>query len=193
MTKLIVGLGNPGEKFKGTRHNLGFELVDEHRRKTNGEEWKFEKKFNSEFCILNSEVILLKPQTFMNLSGSAVARFVNFYKIDPEDILIIHDDLDLPLGKIKIRLGGSAAGHHGVESIIEKLGTDKFVRLRLGIGNPKTQASEHHQASLNIDSFVTSKFNEHEVSAVKHMLKQAEKAVEIYLSGGLEIAQRQFN
>lgn len=189
--KIVVGLGNPGEKFKGTRHNLGFEVLDEYRRKVNGEEWKLEKKFNSELCTLNSELVLLRPQTFMNLSGEAVSKIANFYKVDPEDILIIHDELDLPLGKIKIRLGGAAAGHHGVEDIIKKLGTDKFGRLRLGIGNPKTQAAEHNH--IAVDSFVVSKFNEHEVSEVKHLIKQGLKALEIYLDEGLEVAQRQFN
>lgn len=189
--KLLVGLGNPGEKFKGTRHNLGFEVVDEYRRKVNGEEWKIEKKFNSELCTLSSELILARPQTFMNLSGDSVSKIANYFKISPEDILIIHDELDLPLGKIKIRLGGAAAGHHGVEDIIEKIGTDKFGRLRLGIGNPKTQAAEPNH--IPIDSFVTSKFSEHEVSDVKHLLKKALKALEIYLDEGLEKAQLQFN
>lgn len=198
--KLIVGLGNPGEKFAGTRHNLGYEVIDKlaHSVQRTERSWKFDKNFNAEIIktnyTINAEpctLILVKPQTFMNLSGDAVLKIASYFKISSEDILIVHDELDLPLGKIKIRLGGAAAGHHGVEDIIEKLGTDKFGRLRLGIGNPKTREAEHNH--ISVDRFVVAKFNEHEVSDVKHLIKQGLKALEIYLDEGLEVAQRQFN
>lgn len=196
--KLIVGLGNPGEKFNGTRHNLGFEVVDRFARNMVDGIWLMDKKLNAEIIKLNykpqtinHELVLVRPLTFMNLSGDAVSKIVNYFKVASEDILIVHDELDLPLGKIKIRLGGAAAGHHGVEDIIKKLGTDKFGRLRLGIGNPKTREAEHNH--ISVDSFVVAKFNEHEVSDVKHLIKQGLKALGIYLDEGLEVAQRQFN
>lgn len=191
--KLVVGLGNPGDKYFGTRHNLGFALVEEYAHKHNLGEWKGIKKFKSEILKVSDELILIRPQTYMNLSGGAVQSLSSFYKISPEDIIVIHDELDLPLGKIKVRLGGAAAGHHGVESVIEGLGTDKFIRIRMGIGNSKTKESEHHREHISIESFVVEPFNEHERSDVKHLLKQGLKALEILLDEGLEKAQNQFN
>lgn len=198
--KLIVGLGNPGDKYFGTRHNLGFAVVEEFVHKHNLGEWQSEKKFKSEIIRAKfpvegkeEEVILARPQTYMNLSGMAVSGMANFFKVSPEDIIVIHDELDLMLGKIKVRLGGAAAGHHGVENVIEKLGSDKFVRIRLGIGNTKTRRSEHNSDHTSPEQFVVSSFSEHEHSDVKHMLKQALKALETLLDKGLEKAQNQFN
>lgn len=136
--KLIVGLGNPGEKYENTRHNLGF-LVLDHLLKDLGTskiEWDSSNKLKSDialFTLHKEKVILAKPQTYMNNSGMAVQLLKDFYKVEPEDLWIVYDELDLPLGSIKIRFGGAAAGHHGVESIMEAIGTDKFWRYRLGI------------------------------------------------------------
>lgn len=207
--KLIIGLGNPGEKYKGVRHNLGFEVVEEFVKKIDDGRWKMgvedrgwrmEEKFKSEIIKLNYTLnnssylfILVKPQTFMNKSGMAVRQLADYYKIVPEEIIIIHDELDLPLGKIKVRIGGAAAGHHGVESIIESLGTDKFIRVRLGIGNLKTQSSEHKQASISAEKFVLESFPHSEKPQVKHMIKSALKAIHLLLEKGLEATQNQFN
>ncbi len=190
--KLIIGLGNPESRYAGTRHNLGFDVLDELTRKLNLVEWTKEEKFKAEL-IKTKELILVKPQTFMNHSGMAVAALANFYKIKSEDIIVIYDELDLPLGKIKVRLGGAAAGHHGVESVIELLGTDQFIRVRLGIGNLKTQSSEHKQISLSAEKFVLEPFLHSEKAQVKHMIKQALKALDILLEKGLAIAQNQYN
>lgn len=169
--KLIIGLGNPGEKYTHTRHNLGFRVVEEVAKKLEVRSWKLEKKFMAEI-VVTVDIILAKPQTFMNNSGSAVKALVDYYKVALEDVVVIHDELDLPLGRIKVRTGGSAAGHHGVESIIAALGDDKFTRVRLGIGTLKTQIAEHkHQ--MNMDSFVTGEFTTEETPKVKHMIKQA--------------------
>lgn len=197
---LIVGLGNPGEKYIGTRHSLGFEVVDALARKLGVGSWELEKKFKAEMAqathnssLITHHSILAKPQTYMNLSGMAVSALVNYYKIPPENIIVIQDELDLPLGHIKLRLGGSGAGHHGVESIIEKLGTDKFIRIRLGIGNLQSQSGEHKHRSFNAEHFVLDYFAPSEKSSVKRMIKEALKAIDIILEKGLDKAQHQFN
>lgn len=189
---LIVGLGNPGDKYVNTRHNLGFEVLDALQRKLNFPEFTKEEKFKSEVSK-SGEIILAKPLTFMNRSGFAVEPIAKFYKIPVENIIVVHDELDLPLGHIKIRSGGSDAGHHGVESVIEMLGSEKFIRLRLGIGNWHATSGEHKHASFNAEKFVVDYFLPNEKSKVKHLLKRALQAAEVILEKGLETAQNQFN
>lgn len=166
--KLIVGLGNPEERYIGTRHNLGFEVVD---RLVSSIKypvlWEEEKKFKSQIARISQDLSVIKPQTYMNMSGLAVSKIASFYKISPEDIIIIHDDLDLPLGHIKVRLGGAHAGHHGVESVIKYLGTDKFIRVRCGIG-----------PSANAEKFVLSTFLPSEKHHVRRMIKKAVESIE---------------
>jgi PTH1 family peptidyl-tRNA hydrolase len=196
MIKLIVGLGNPGEKYAKTRHNLGFEVVDNLAKKLNAENFNLEKKFHAEISkvTIDGEVVtLMKPQTFMNLSGKSVQLFAQYFKVKVDEILIIHDELDLLLGKMKVRQGGSAAGNHGIESIMETLGREDFVRLRLGIGVDKTLAGEHKEVNFKAEEFVISNFEAKEKSKVKSMIKRAAMAVEILLKDGLEKAQNQFN
>lgn len=190
--KLIVGLGNPGEKYIGTRHNLGFVVLDELVKKLNLVDWSKEEKFKSEL-IKTPELILVKPQTYMNNSGLAIKLLTSYYKLPTSGLVVIHDELDLPLGKIKVRLGGAAAGHHGVESIINALGTDQFIRVRLGIGNLRTLSGEHKGRSISAEKFVLETFTHSEKPPVKHMVKQAIKAVNSLLEKGLEVAQNQFN
>lgn len=191
--KLIVGLGNPGDKYKGTRHNLGFELIDDFRRKREGSDWEVSKKFKAEISNIGQDLLLLRPQTFMNLSGQSVGPLAKFYKIDPIDIILIHDELDLVLGHIKLRVGGSDAGHHGVESVINGLGTDKFIRLRLGIGTLKSLSGEHKKSSFNAEKFVVEDFLGSEKSKVRAMIKRSIQALDIVLRDGIEKAQNQFN
>ncbi|KKQ65636.1 MAG: Peptidyl-tRNA hydrolase [Candidatus Daviesbacteria bacterium GW2011_GWA2_38_24] len=198
--KLIVGLGNPEPQYEGTRHNLGFTVIDEFRRKHNLGDWELDNKFKSEiieyqFKISNLKfkIILSRPQTYMNKSGLSIGEIVRYFKISPEEMIVIHDDLDLPLGQIKIRQGGSAAGHHGVESIIDALDSDQFIRIRLGIGNLKTKSAEHGGSSIVVEHYVLEPFESNEKSQVKHMLKRALKATEALLENGLEKAQNQFN
>lgn len=190
--KLIVGLGNPEGKYSGTRHNLGFEVLEKYIKEFEHGDWNLEDKFKSEILKVG-DLMFVKPQTYMNKSGMAVKLLADYYKIPSEDIVIIHDELDLPLGKIKVRIGGAAAGHHGVESIIESLSTDKFIRVRLGIGNIKTQGAEHKTQSMSVEKFVLEPFIASEKSVVKHMTKQAIKAIDLVLKKGLEQAQNQFN
>lgn len=187
--KLLVGLGNPEEKYQNTRHNLGFMVVD---KLADGASWSLEKKFKAEICKLDN-LILVKPQTYMNNSGEATKALASFYKIPPAEIVVIHDDLDLPLGKIKIRVGGSAGGHHGVESVINHLKDDKFIRVRLGIGNLSSQRSERDTQHVDIEHFVLESFLPSEKSKVKSMVKQAVKAADLILEKGVESAQNQYN
>ncbi len=188
--KLIVGLGNPGDKYKNTRHNIGFVIVDELAEKlTQGPvNWEKSSRFSSLILFSGEKnIILLKPQSFMNASGAVVAKITQYYKVSAENIWIVHDDVDLPLGKIKIRLGGAAAGHHGVESIMASLGTDKFLRFRLGIGHPGRGADAH------VEDYVLKDFDTNEKSEVKHLTKQALQALEVSLKDGPEKAMNQFN
>ena len=137
--KLIVGLGNPGKDYLNTRHNIGFMFVDNYLEYLNIQaNWK--EKFNGLYLltkIKNQDVLFLKPQTFMNLSGNAVREFVNYYKIKAEDILVVHDDLDLEIGNFKLRQNGSSGGHNGIKNIIENIGTGEFKRLKIGISKNK--------------------------------------------------------
>ncbi len=151
--KLIVGLGNYGDKYKKTRHNCGFEAIDILAQKLNTEisQKKF-KSLISNVKVNNEQVILMKPQTYMNLSGEAVIEAVNFYKISPEDILIMHDDLDLPIGKVRIRMKGSAGGQKGMKNIIDLLHTQDIPRIRIGIDkNPDIPVVDYVLGKLDKD------------------------------------------
>lgn len=163
---IIVGLGNPGKKYRDTRHNVGFQVIDEFAEKNNFPEFKFSKKFNaliSESIINNEKIILAKPQTFMNESGKSVKKLVEARP--RRNLVVIHDDIDLPLGKIRIVKNRGAGGHKGVESIIRELGTKDFIRFRLGIqpevGKPK-----------NVEKFVLQRFTEEEKRVIKQAIKE---------------------
>lgn len=137
--KLIVGLGNPGKEYNNTRHNIGFDVIDLLAKKYNLS-FKENKKFNALECYFNlngEKVMFIKPLTYMNLSGNSVSLYVNYYNIDLSDILIIQDDLDMVLGKIRFVFDSSSGGHNGIKDIISKLGSQKFSRLKIGISNDK--------------------------------------------------------
>jgi len=155
--KLIVGLGNPGEKYQKSRHNVGFILLDKFAA-DNNLNWRKVERFNSEVADY-SNGLLIKPQNFMNNSGNAVSKLVNFYKISLDDLIIIHDDVDLPLGVIKKQKGKNSAGHHGVENIIEELGTKDFWRIRVGIGKPEDK-------NIPVDEWVLQDFGKNELDVV---------------------------
>jgi PTH1 family peptidyl-tRNA hydrolase len=165
--KLIIGLGNPENQYAGTRHNIGFELLDEMRTTWDFPAFEHNKKFNAEITkgkIVGHEALLAKPQTFMNISGDAVRKLLEFYKLSLEDIIVLHDDLDIPLGKFKVATDSSSAGHNGVKSIIEMLGTQKFKRLRVGIGEEQSGAPV---CKLNAHDFVLGKFTPAETEQIK--------------------------
>lgn len=196
--KVIVGLGNPGEKYANVRHNLGFMVLDHLVKELEAGELVYSDNLKGFYCkkmINGEEVEFIKPSTYMNQSGMSVIYALSKHldELKAEDIIVIHDELDLPLGKIKIRQGGSAAGHHGVESIMEAIDSDQFIRVRLGIGNLKTKGSEHKQVHVDTNKFVLEPFTHSEKPKVKHMLKQAVSAIQILLDKGLEYAQNQHN
>ncbi|HOV97565.1 MAG TPA: aminoacyl-tRNA hydrolase [bacterium] len=155
--KLIVGLGNPGKKYQKSRHNVGFILLDKFAA-DNNLKWRKSERFDSEI-IEYDDKLLVKPQTFMNNSGNAVSKLVNFYKVSPDKLIIIHDDVDLPLGGVKKQKGKNSAGHHGVEDIIEKLGTKDFWRIRVGIGKPEDK-------NIPVDEWVLQDFGENELDII---------------------------
>lgn len=186
--KLIVGLGNPGIEYESTRHNIGFMVIDKLEKElARGvpPAWAKDDKKNVQ-TVRFGEILLVKPQTFMNKSGFAVKALVNFYKLAPADVWVIHDDIDLPLGKIKIREKGSSAGHNGVESIIRELGTNEFVRFRLGIG----RAGEGRGSVI---SFVLSRFRQNEAGTFKHLIKHGAEAVQMAIDKGIDQAMNRFN
>lgn len=182
--KIMLGLGNPGNKYQKARHNLGFLVVDELAKKLGGGVWKKSAKFQAEILKISPELLLVKPQTFMNNSGEAVKRLAGFYKLSPEDIVVVHDDLDLLIGKMKLQLGGGAAGHHGVESVIESLSSADFYRLRLGIGRSTVIPS---------DQYVLQDFLPEQQRAVEEMVKKGAWALQIFLEEGLTAAQNPFS
>lgn len=187
--KLIVGLGNPGEKYEDTKHNLGFVVLDTLLQKLTPVEktaWKENKKFNSLMAKVN-DLILSKPQTFMNASGMAVSKIAKYYHIEPAEIWVIHDEIDLPLEAIRIIKGRGAAGHRGVESIIKELGTTDFVRFRLGIGHPGLGSSDKE-----VERYVLASFGRGGKSKARRMVKKAVKAIGVALEKGIEESMQRF-
>lgn len=202
--KLIVGLGNPGEKYERTRHNMGFMVVEALLKQMTPVAktvWDDNKKFKADIATLEwqpqknhkkaEKVIIVKPKTFMNNSGMAVSLASRFYKVKPEDIWIISDEVDLPLGNLKIRFGGASAGHKGVESIINSLKTDKFWRFRMGIGIQKNAMQV--RLTKNTDQHVLGNFTGRDWAKARELIKRGVKAIETALEKDLHAAQNQYN
>lgn len=187
--KLIVGLGNPGEKYVNTRHNTGFDVIDEIAKDEKFSQWRLEKKFKAQISqgsIIDEKAILAKPETFMNNSGEAVSLIANFYKISPHDIFVIHDDLDLPCATIRISQSASSGGHNGVQSIIDYLKTQEFIRFRLGIaGENKTK--------IPSEEYVLQKFGSEEKRNIESATKLIIEAIEQAISLGAVEAMNEFN
>lgn len=189
--KLIVGLGNPGEQYAQTWHNLGFIILDSLRTTGIDEFGPFRenKKFSAAVSHgINPEekIVLAKPQTFMNRSGVSVKALASFYKVPPEDIWILHDDIDITLGKIKISLNASSAGHKGVQSIIDELGSQNFVRFRLGI-------KQDPPSSIPTDEYVLQKIDTKSKLLIDKVVQEVVGAVEVALTRGIVEAMNDFN
>lgn len=181
---MIVGLGNPGRDYSGTRHNIGFDIVDAiAKRHHTGVQKRMGRALIGRITIGGQEIVLVKPQTFMNLSGDAVSHIVRREKIEPSEILVIYDDMALPLGKIRIRPSGSAGGHNGMKSLILRLGTQDFARLRVGIGAARGEAVDH----------VLSQFKRAEREIVKTTIMDSADAAEMIAEDGLEPTMNRYN
>ena len=180
--KLIVGLGNPGKDYKNTRHNVGFLVLDNY---LNTSDWK--EKFNALFHetrINGEKVIFIKPLTFMNLSGDAVVKYVNYYDVDVDDILVIHDDLDLPFSSYKLKKNSSAGGHNGIKSIISRLSSDAFARLKVGVS---------HDRSIDTKDYVLGNFSKSEMDKFNEMQKDFNKIIESFVIDGIEKTMNIYN
>lgn len=184
---IIAGLGNPGRSYSGTRHNIGFEAVNAIASKYN---IKFNKtKFNADFgegIIGGEKVILVKPQTFMNLSGESIRPLRDFYKVPDENIIVIYDDISLPLGKLRLRGKGSAGGHNGMKNIIYQLCTDVFPRFKIGVGAPP-------DADYDLKDFVLGKFSKDETEVLLKTLSKVSDAIECIIKNGTELTMSKFN
>jgi len=161
--KIIIGLGNPEEKYFETRHNVGFAFLDKLQKDLNFPEFSLENKFKAAISK-DKEIILAKPQTFMNLSGDAVKAILDFYKLTPADIVVIHDDLDVRIGDYKVATDSRSAGHNGVQNIIDNLGTQEFTRIRIGVGQDQDGVLA---CRLDAHDFVLGKFSKEELEKIK--------------------------
>lgn len=181
--KAIVGLGNPGREYAGTRHNIGFDVLDEVARR-----WHVQlrpwKSVADVVVVGHRGVVLVEPQTYMNLSGDAVSRIAAFHKLEPADVLVVVDEVQLPLGRLRVRRNGSAGGHNGLKSIIQHIGAE-FPRVRVGVGrgDPSSDLADH----------VLSKFGREEGEAVADVVSRAADAIELFAGEGLEAVMNRFN
>ena len=184
--KLIVGLGNPGRKYEGTRHNVGFEVIAELGRRYDVGRPK--SKFNAEIVetiITNKKTLLMCPLTFMNLSGQSVRAVFDFYKLSLDDILIVCDDVNLPFARLRMRPGGSAGGQNGLKDIIDRLDSQQFCRLRIGIDRPPPE--------WEVSNYVLGRFSKEDLVAIEGAVKLAGDAVEYWIGEGIEKAMSRFN
>ncbi|MFC1789530.1 aminoacyl-tRNA hydrolase [Patescibacteria group bacterium] len=186
---IVLGLGNPGEKYQNTRHNVGFQTLDVLQKENNFPDFKLSRKFNSDITkgVLSGEkVILIKPRSFMNNSGKPAKYLMKFYDLQTSNLWIIHDDIDLPIGKFKIVKNRGSAGHKGVESIKNELKNNEFIRFRIGIqpkiGKPKSS-----------ESFVLQSFDKSEKKSLKNVIKKTAEAVNFSLKENIEKAMNEFN
>ena len=180
---MVVGLGNPGKEYVGTRHNVGFTVLDDLAGRA-GVEFKSERQWKGHVTKLPGGVVLLKPMTYMNLSGRAAAAVARFYKIEPAEILVVHDDVALPVGQLRFRESGGAGGHNGLKSLIADLGTTEFPRLKIGIGDV---------AGERLTGHVLGCFGEEERDEVENTLARAVEAVQLALAEGVGTGANTYN
>jgi PTH1 family peptidyl-tRNA hydrolase len=192
-TRLIVGLGNPGAKYAGSRHNIGFMCIDDFAHENS---LIFTRSKNQakvvESRIGGHDIVLAKPQTFMNNSGVSVGGLVRTFKVKFENLIVIHDDLDLPLGRIRIRLGGSSGGHNGINSIVQHIGHQEFIRVRVGIGRPNSQET-FKNGEDEVISHVLGDFNVEENELMQKVIPCVREALQCLLSAGLTETMNKYN
>ncbi|WP_141590244.1 MULTISPECIES: aminoacyl-tRNA hydrolase [unclassified Myxococcus] len=187
--KLIVGLGNPGREYERHRHNIGFMVVEALLSRARAElnQEKFAAKVG-QGTLAGERVLFVEPQTFMNLSGRSVAEAARFFKVPVEDVLVIHDELDLPLGRLQLKAGGGSGGHNGLKSIVSSLGDEGFIRLRFGIGKP-----EGPNARERVSGYVLSNFDDGERREMDALIDRAMDMTELWIREGLSVAMNRFN
>lgn len=184
---IVAFLGNPGLKYKGTRHNAGFMAADAMEKKLGVSINKMRFKALTQTAdIGGKKVLLMKPQTYMNLSGDAIVQAANFYKVPPERVIVVSDETALPIGRLRIRRGGSAGGHNGLKSVIARLGTDQFPRIRLGVGDKP-------HPDYDMADWVLSAFKGQDAADMELVAKKAADAVECYITEGADRAMNRFN
>lgn len=184
---IVAFLGNPGLKYNGTRHNAGFMAADAMEKKLGVSINKMRFKALTQTAdIGGKKVLLMKPQTFMNLSGDVIVQAANFYKVPPERVIVVSDETALPIGKLRIRRGGSAGGHNGLKSVIARLGTDQFPRIRLGVGDKP-------HPDYDMADWVLSAFKGQDAADMELVAKKAADAVECYITEGADRAMNKFN
>jgi len=192
--RLIVGLGNPGRTYANNRHNIGFMCLS-HFARAHGV--SFDKKKGKARIgmgeVAGIPVVLARPQTFMNASGEAVSQLVRKFKVNIDDLIVVYDDIDLPLGRIRIRRGGSSAGHNGIESIIAELGTPDFNRVRVGIGRPTVMEGSNEAAEPDIVDYVLSDFTPEEKQTIEQTITLVSEAIRCLLTEGLVAAMNRYN
>jgi len=198
---IIIGLGNPGEKFKNTRHNVGFMVLDKFAEKNNFPEFKLSKKFNAEISSAFAEasadregkkILLVKPQTFMNESGKSVRAITKPYTLDPKPLLVVvHDDIDLPIGKIKIVQERGSAGHKGVESIIKSIGNENLIRIRIGIKPEQYRRPVH--GTKKAKNLVLKKFSPGEQEILNQTITKTAEVLDFLIKEGLDKAMNEYN
>jgi len=180
--KLIVGLGNPGREYKNTRHNIGFIVLDNYLGKIS---WKVKQETHFYSTIIdNEEIIFIKPLTYMNLSGLAVKKIVKYYKVEMSDILVVHDDLDLPVGSYRIKRNSSSGGHNGIKSIISELGNQEFGRLKIGIGK---------SSQISTDKYVLGKFSTEEENIINENMDSYISIIDTFIKNGIEKTMEKHN
>ena len=183
--KLIVGLGNPGREYENTRHNIGFMCLDQYVTTNKLDNYK--EKFNglyTKFLYNNEQIILLKPLSYMNLSGTVVRKYIDYFKINPQDILVIHDDLDMPTGKIKLKSNSSSGGHNGIKNIIEEIKTQNFSHLKIGISKDNR---------YDVKDYVLGKFTTEEQEIINSILKTTDSIINDYLTIDFEKLMSKYN
>lgn len=183
--KLIVGLGNPGAKFKNNRHNIGFMVADIFAIEQ-GVSWRYNKDWICYFAK-TKEYVLMKPATYMNESGEAVKAVCEYFGVDSKNVLVMHDEVDLEFGKIRLSFDGSSAGHHGVESINKSLATEEFARLRVGVGRPAKEDK------IGVDKYVLADFSEEQKKGLPDVIAKCEEAIKSYLDEGIGATMNKFN
>lgn len=188
---LIIGLGNPGSTYNKTRHNAGFIVVDHFAEKNNLaiQTEKMQGLFGTG-TLAGRKLLLLKPMTYMNRSGECVGPFMSYFKIPPEGILVVHDDLDLPSGRLKMVCGGGHGGHNGIRSLISHLGTKDFARLKIGIGHPRDDAE---RAGMPVEKYVLTQFSNDEWNQFQDNLVLIERGITLFVEEGLKAAMNVLN